>query len=654
MAGKSPFCGALRELQSHPSPTLTDAEIASNLDDQKDEEVALSSIFDNNFALLLGVDLTSPVTHRPGPAARGAAAAGCSRDEFEFEVSIEVKSADARVFLAAPDDVAGEEAALMYYEIEHLPLVKLRWRNVPTYPSHTPPAYRVYVEWLSNAQIQRLEEALRDIYREAPGCGIIFRWHEMLSSELLPFLGLLPSFAVVSSGDGLQAVAYTPDDTGEAESPASAGGEGGEGGGEGGKGVGAGVMIGWLMEYDESARLRNFQDALHVCGVCLEEKPGHRHTHLECDHAFCTDCLRSIATLHITEGTLEGLKCSAASCSAPFSRPVIRQLVDDELWQRYVRLHHAKVLDKMAATHHMRYCPRCDPVNMPAEAAAGGVRTQMCKFIAAGSVCRFGKECKFAHVPSELPPERPTNAMPCFPASFHDFMAEREDANEEQRALQMEEDLYICERCGYNFCGFCYSAYHPGVKCLTRCHELQTRMMKLQARTSTQAQQEHSLKQELARLRAEILSAAEIAATSRACPSCRIGVFKTGGCNHMTCACGCHFCWTCGKDISGLPGGPYSHYGAGCVVFHDLDVADAQDARGRQRVLRQYRNHVADIARDRRHLISECPSCRALVCKDGSNNHVVCHNCNVSFCFLCRQRLKGIKGHFSAVHPQHD
>ena len=34
------------------------------------------------------------------------------------------------------------------------------------------------------------------------------------------------------------------------------------------------------------------------------------------------------------------------------------------------------------------------------------------------------------------------------------------------------------------------------------------------------------------------------------CPECRSVIEKTGGCNHMTCRCGAHFCWKCGKTFS--------------------------------------------------------------------------------------------------------
>ena len=34
------------------------------------------------------------------------------------------------------------------------------------------------------------------------------------------------------------------------------------------------------------------------------------------------------------------------------------------------------------------------------------------------------------------------------------------------------------------------------------------------------------------------------------CPECRRMIEKSEGCNHMTCLCGAHFCWKCGKSFS--------------------------------------------------------------------------------------------------------
>lgn len=34
------------------------------------------------------------------------------------------------------------------------------------------------------------------------------------------------------------------------------------------------------------------------------------------------------------------------------------------------------------------------------------------------------------------------------------------------------------------------------------------------------------------------------------CPKCHANVIKNGGCNHISCVCGCHFCWICGYYTS--------------------------------------------------------------------------------------------------------
>lgn len=37
------------------------------------------------------------------------------------------------------------------------------------------------------------------------------------------------------------------------------------------------------------------------------------------------------------------------------------------------------------------------------------------------------------------------------------------------------------------------------------------------------------------------------------CPNCRLPIIKNGGCSHVRCACGCHFCWLCGFHSNDSP-----------------------------------------------------------------------------------------------------
>ena len=53
----------------------------------------------------------------------------------------------------------------------------------------------------------------------------------------------------------------------------------------------------------------------------------------------------------------------------------------------------------------------------------------------------------------------------------------------------------------------------------------------------------------------------KVCLTTQACPRCHARVQRNGGCAHMTCRCGAHFCWHCGKETRGGDG-HYNLWGA--------------------------------------------------------------------------------------------
>ena len=58
-----------------------------------------------------------------------------------------------------------------------------------------------------------------------------------------------------------------------------------------------------------------------------------------------------------------------------------------------------------------------------------------------------------------------------------------------------------------------------------------------------------------------ILGDAKDAPETKQCPKCDVSIQRTGGCNHITCQCGTHWCWVCGSDNQrGIPFNSHSIY----------------------------------------------------------------------------------------------
>ncbi|KIL59702.1 hypothetical protein M378DRAFT_997146 [Amanita muscaria Koide BX008] len=107
--------------------------------------------------------------------------------------------------------------------------------------------------------------------------------------------------------------------------------------------------------------------------------------------------------------------------------------------------------------------------------------------------------------------------------------------------------VLTCPSCFATVCTGCHKEAHEGMTCRER-------------EIMTNPKEQERLNEEWA-----------LAAGAKRCPSCRVWIQKTEGCNHMTCQCGVHLCWLC---LMTFPAGQsvYTHMNsAHGGIYGDVD-----------------------------------------------------------------------------------
>jgi hypothetical protein len=164
----------------------------------------------------------------------------------------------------------------------------------------------------------------------------------------------------------------------------------------------------------------------------------------------------------------------------------------------------------------------------------------------------------------------------------------------------------------------------------------------------------------------ELMTLKALRADSQNCPKCHALVVRSAGCNHISCHCGTHFCYKCGKQMD--PADPYAHFKEGtCQTFDPEEVQRLRDEQRRNqgmdeemlRLREQYgdqaqlfamlgvRGVAAPRPQQRQLNNKRCPTCGHWNARTGNLNQIRCPNCRTSFCYVCEKRIQGnIPAHY--------
>jgi E3 ubiquitin-protein ligase RNF14 len=281
-----------------------------NKEEQDDELLALSSIFTEDLAISEGPKPGGTYTH--------------ILKDLPQPFCIISKEADGK---------------RRKFDIQFLPEIQLHFNFPATYPSTDPPSYFLVCKWLKTAQLCQICVKLDEIWEEGKGSVILYQWIDFFQNELVEFLKLCSPLeistivpckqqSVEQDADPRAIQEILPPDR----------------------------LLAAILEFNTEQVELQFGTQIFTCKICFCEKPGKQCLHFTpCNHVFCQECLKGYFEVQIGDGNVQGLLCPEPGCDTTATPGHVKQVVAEEIFERYDRLLLQSTLDKMS---DIMYCPR--------------------------------------------------------------------------------------------------------------------------------------------------------------------------------------------------------------------------------------------------------------------------------------------------------
>lgn len=258
-----------------------------------------------------------------------------------------------------------------------------------------------------------------------------------------------------------------------------------------------------------------FSQTSYNCQICLTSIKGARCVLLSCSHVFCRPCLEDFWKLCIAEGDVGRVGCPDASCvkaSREASEEEVRRVVTDEEVRRWKWLRQKKILDRGKSPHK----PCLHQVML--------IITQTLQSFTAP--CRSARpQCQNLRTQTKVLAGSDYERVQTV-----DSVSARTAGERGTLVLLVSLSFYLLIR---------YCRHGPITDCpLTSTESFVTEYMTLpegssQRRLIEQRYGKANVKRLVAAFEEELANKKWLDSSTMACPSCRVKVEKSVGCNHV-------------------------------------------------------------------------------------------------------------------------